>query len=635
MVGSKRVLLAVLAAVTAIAATASAQVWTEITPASGGPTQPLGPNGGGGYDPVTNRMVVFLQTNNAVTGLTPEVWVLTNANGTGGAPSWILLAPTGSAPNANGSASIVYDRTANRLIVYGGCTANCSPARDTVWVLSNANGLGGTPAWTTSTVTSSRPRVDHRAVLDEGSNTMVTFGGHFAFYNTDQTDVERLSNANGTATPSAWTEPAAGTPPSKRSQYVAVYHDASDIMTIFGGQELISSAGPYVQNYFNDTWGLLDAASGAAAWFPISPTGTPPSPRSNTPGALDETRNMMYVFGGYYFDNGSQSNNYYGDLWRLTTANGQNEVSTWSELTQSGDLPGQNQNHWLFFDPNSGRLVLYGGSDGSSTIHHRVFVLDLPGTITIAKQTNPDASPQSFTFDTSAIDVNTPTTLLMDGQTAVFSAVASGTYRVDEILPPGWALDLVACTVDSGLNSSSWTPGADGVDIVVNSGQNVTCTFNNRQLVANLAITKEADRSLVYRGETLSYTIEVSNSGPDAAVGVVADSFPPALTDVTWTCTTTLGATCGGSGNGDINDAVTIPAGASVTYVATGTVSDSASGAIENTATVSAAGFGGTSAAAATSAPAVIADVPAAGRSVLLLLVIILSSVGLWVVRRV
>lgn len=57
-----------------------------------------------------------------------EVWVLTNANGMGGTPAWIKLLPAGSPPFSNGGENVVYDQATNRLIVYGGCFANCSPA---------------------------------------------------------------------------------------------------------------------------------------------------------------------------------------------------------------------------------------------------------------------------------------------------------------------------------------------------------------------------------------------------------------------------------------------------------------------------------------------------------------------------
>jgi len=71
-----------------------------------------------------------------------DVWVLTNANGLGGTPVWTQLAPTGSPPISNGEAATAYDPVTNHLIVYGGCTVGCSPALADLFVLTNANGLG-------------------------------------------------------------------------------------------------------------------------------------------------------------------------------------------------------------------------------------------------------------------------------------------------------------------------------------------------------------------------------------------------------------------------------------------------------------------------------------------------------------
>jgi uncharacterized repeat protein (TIGR01451 family) len=92
-------------------------------------------------------------------------------------------------------------------------------------------------------------------------------------------------------------------------------------------------------------------------------------------------------------------------------------------------------------------------------------------------------------------------------------------------------------------------------------------------------------------GKSLEYDIQVVNNGPSDVTGAsVADMFPAALTNVTYTATPTGGATgFTASGSGNINDtAVNIPAGGSVLYVATGTISSAATGTMANSATVTA-----------------------------------------------
>src|SRR5207237_3210722 len=87
-----------------------------------------------------------------------------------------------------------------------------------------------------------------------------------------------------------------------------------------------------------------------------------------------------------------------------------------------------------------------------------------------------------------------------------------------------------------------------------------------------------------------TYTIVVANAGPSDVTGaVVADTFPALLTGVTFTASQNGGASgFTHSGTGNINDTVTMPANSSITYVPSGTIPESASGPMHNTATVTA-----------------------------------------------
>jgi len=71
-------------------------------------------------------------------------------------------------------------------------------------------------------------------------------------------------------------------------------------------------------------------------------------------------------------------------------------------------------------------------------------------------------------------------------------------------------------------------------------------------------------------GDTVVYTITVTNAGPSDVTGAgVDDVFGADFDNVTWTCTPTGGASCSVGGVGDIDDTVDIPAGDSVVYEAT------------------------------------------------------------------
>ncbi|HEV7509674.1 MAG TPA: IPTL-CTERM sorting domain-containing protein, partial [Thermoanaerobaculia bacterium] len=104
--------------------------------------------------------------------------------------------------------------------------------------------------------------------------------------------------------------------------------------------------------------------------------------------------------------------------------------------------------------------------------------------------------------------------------------------------------------------------------------------------VADLSITKTDGMTTAIPGIPLNYTITASNAGPNAdSSAVVADTFPASLT-CTWTCTGSGGGTCTASGSGNINNTVNLPAGGSVTYVASCAINPSATGTLSNTATV-------------------------------------------------
>jgi uncharacterized repeat protein (TIGR01451 family) len=104
---------------------------------------------------------------------------------------------------------------------------------------------------------------------------------------------------------------------------------------------------------------------------------------------------------------------------------------------------------------------------------------------------------------------------------------------------------------------------------------------------ADLSITKTDGQTTVVPGQTVTYTITASNGGLAAATSAtVTDTFPAACGTVSWTCLGSNGGSCTPSGSGNLNDPVVLPNGGSVVYTAPCTVSGSASGSLENTATV-------------------------------------------------
>ena len=102
----------------------------------------------------------------------------------------------------------------------------------------------------------------------------------------------------------------------------------------------------------------------------------------------------------------------------------------------------------------------------------------------------------------------------------------------------------------------------------------------------DLSITTDDHVSSIGLGQPVSYTIVATNLGPSDVVGAkVSDVIPPELGGATWTCVPS-GGTCSAGGSGDLNDVVSLPVGASVTYTVNATVASTAVGFIHNTATI-------------------------------------------------
>ncbi len=105
---------------------------------------------------------------------------------------------------------------------------------------------------------------------------------------------------------------------------------------------------------------------------------------------------------------------------------------------------------------------------------------------------------------------------------------------------------------------------------------------------ADLAVTKTDSPDPVIAGNDLTYTVTVTNNGPDTATSVtVADNLPAETTFVS--CSSTGGGVCGGSGNNQIVTFASLASGQSetITFVANVSCLVADGTAINNTATVS------------------------------------------------
>jgi len=252
------------------------------------------------FDPTTNRAILVGGESTQLAVLS-DVWVLLNADGTTGTPSWIQLAPQGSFPGrANHLAQ--YDPTTNRLIVTmgffpgGNCRNTCITDPAETWVLENANGLGGTPRWIqlqTAGGPVGRASLQAASAYDPTTNRLFVFGGTRGNPGQNLGDLWVLDGANGVSGAPTWRQlPSGG--PSPRYGATVFYNAAANRLGVFGGEDVTTAA------LFSDSWVLenADGLSGTPVWRPLAPGGRTAIGRSSSSVGYDAQRDRLIVSGG-------------------------------------------------------------------------------------------------------------------------------------------------------------------------------------------------------------------------------------------------------------------------------------------------------------------------------------------------
>ena len=96
----------------------------------------------------------------------------------------------------------------------------------------------------------------------------------------------------------------------------------------------------------------------------------------------------------------------------------------------------------------------------------------------------------------------------------------------------------------------------------------------------DLSVSIDDGQTTVAAGDQTTYTVIVTNNGPNPAAGAAFTLPAPADTTLAWTSVAAGGATGNSAGSGSIADALTLPVGASVTYTVTASVALTASGTL-------------------------------------------------------
>jgi galactose oxidase-like protein len=433
--------------------------WSQLSPSGTAPVARL--YSGGAYDPNTNSMMIF-GGNNCSTGYFNDVWVLSNANGEGGSSAWTQLTPSGTPPAARESGTAVYDSTNNILMIYGG-DAGGAPFGD-VWILSNANGTGGTPVWTQLSPTGTAPmaRTGQTAIYDSVNDRMTIFGGVTSGITLTDSWVLTFANAIG-GTP-AWVQIATqGTAPSL-AYHSAVYDSKLDNMYVFAGSSSadklatndhaftlsgangISSkgfkwflGGPPVRYshsafydsvtnglfvfagahattlLFNDYWEAVDViGSSNLDWVQMLPKGTKPSPRWGHTGLYDSTSNRLMIFAG-----ATAANTCVNDYHVLENANNKGGTMTWLAVTPTGTAPAIRTRHASVYVPSTNQLIIFGGYSCKTTYYNDVWILsnanDLTATPSWQQLVIPGTKPTARESSSAVYDPTTNSLIVYGG----------------------------------------------------------------------------------------------------------------------------------------------------------------------------------------------------------------------------
>lgn len=211
-------------------------------------------------------------------------------------------------------------------------------------------------------------------------------------------------------------------------------------------------------------------------------------------------------------------------------------------------------------------------------------------TIT-ASNSGPSTATGATVADTLPASLTGTWTASVAGGATAGTLSGSGNINQNVTLPPGGSVTYtVSATISAaatGTLSNTATVTAPGGTTDGNPGNNNATDTDTLTPRADLAITVTDGTATAIPGGTVTYTITASNAGPSNVTGAtVTDAFPPELSSITWTGAGAGGGTVTASGSGNINDTVNLPAGGSVTYTVSATVSPAATGTLVNTANV-------------------------------------------------
>jgi hypothetical protein len=190
-------------------------------------------------------------------------------------------------------------------------------------------------SWTVLNSDQPQARQGARMVWDSTNKVFWIYGGTYANISAYKSDLWKFDPAS-----KVWTQMSpTGGPPSARYNYSMIFDPVNTTLILFGGVN--SSA-----TRLNELWKYT---VGTNTWSQLSPTGGPPTARSEHTAVYDSVNATMLVYGG---TTGSVSN----ELWKYTIS-----TNTWSQITFSGSITARRA-HTAIYEGGSIQLMwIYAG----------------------------------------------------------------------------------------------------------------------------------------------------------------------------------------------------------------------------------------------------------------------------------
>lgn len=296
------------------------------------------------YDPVQHRMVLFGGKDDKNKNLN-EVWALDLAKNL-----WQKIEVEGENPPESEDHIAIYDPISYRMILHGGEKARTT---NKTWSFDLK-----TQRWRNMTDSTAPAREDHTAIFDSRGKRMVIFGGRENKLCTYE--IEALDLDPNSPTFEKWQDLTVNdNPPRERCDHVAVYDGKSNRMVIYGGWDREE------KEYLGDTWAFYFAAPPDTMdyWRQIKTKESHPPKRRHAVSVYDPARNWFIIFGGF----GGEG--YLNDVWALDL-----NVDVWINITPG---PQPRIDHQAIYDPQSQRMIIYGGDARLQDKFHDLWELQI------------------------------------------------------------------------------------------------------------------------------------------------------------------------------------------------------------------------------------------------------------------